>query len=92
MSNHTPGPWMHVPSGGNHDYLVYPEATGRDVAIVRDFSEANARLIAAAPEMLEALKVVLIALGDEPHSDYPLCTDEDCAACMVEAAIAKATG
>jgi hypothetical protein len=36
---------------------------------------------------IEALKVALIALGDEPHSDYPHCTSEDCAACKIEAAI-----
>jgi hypothetical protein len=48
---HTPGPWMYRATAGDHDFAVYPEATGRDVALVRDFNEANARLIAAAPEM-----------------------------------------
>lgn len=53
---HTPGPWTHKATAGDHDFLIYPEATGRDVALVRDFNEANARLIAAAPDMLEALR------------------------------------
>lgn len=52
---HTPGPWLHQPTAGNHDFLVYDEKTGRDVALVRDFDKANARLIAAAPGLLEAL-------------------------------------
>ncbi len=50
-TTHTPGPWAYSPYAGQHDYGVYAEATGRDVALVRDFDEANARLIAAAPEM-----------------------------------------
>lgn len=56
LQGHTPGPWTHKATAGDHDFAVYPEATGRDVALVRDFNEANARLIAAAPEMLEALQ------------------------------------
>lgn len=55
----TPAPWTYQPTAGNHDFSVYSEATGRTVALVRDFDEANARLIAAAPEMaaeLAALK------------------------------------
>lgn len=54
----TPGPWRYQPSAGNHDYLVYAEATGRDVAIVRDFNEADARLIAAAPALRDKLAAV----------------------------------
>ena len=60
MSKHTPGPWkVAKPSrshaNGNPMYgLVGPEI----VADYEDwgFTEANARLIAAAPDLLEALK------------------------------------
>lgn len=55
----TPGPWTFKATAGDHDFSVYPESTGRDVALVRDFNEANARLIAAAPALYEALRDVL---------------------------------
>ena len=53
---HTPGPWAYQASAGNHDWLVYSEnPDGKDIAIVRQFHEANnAALIAAAPELLVA--------------------------------------
>jgi len=68
---HTPGPWYCIP--GEVDY-VREEYT--DACIARVFEdnghadergredlpqEANARLIAAAPELLEALKSLLVA-------------------------------
>lgn len=62
MNSHTPGPWMYQATAGDHDFLIYPESTGRDVALVRDFNEANACLIAAAPEMYEALQDLVKAL------------------------------
>lgn len=54
-AKHTPGPWTYKATAGDHDFAIYPEATGRDVALVRDFNEANARLIAEAPAMRELL-------------------------------------
>ena len=58
---HTPGPWK---LGRNHVY-VYGDDEGaivsvRDLSINRDEREieANARLIAAAPELQEALQIV----------------------------------
>lgn len=49
-SAHTAGPWHFQPSAGDHDYLIYELRTGKDIAIVRNFHEGNARLIAAAPD------------------------------------------
>ena len=46
---HTPGPWNYQATAGNHDYVIYGE-DGKDLALVRDFHEANARLIAALPD------------------------------------------
>jgi N-acetylglucosamine-6-phosphate deacetylase len=62
-AQHTPGPWMYKATAGHHDFAIYPEATGRDLALVRDFDEANARLIAAAPELLGALRAVVEELA-----------------------------
>lgn len=63
MSGHTPGPWgFYRMQGFGADYSVRTE--DRAVAVVRHYgnpkvSEANARLIAAAPELLEACKRAL---------------------------------
>ena len=51
--------------------------------------EANARLIAAAPELLEALR--LIAQWDESESDFELSSSMSPME-IARAAIAKATG
>lgn len=60
MSTHTPGPWttaFHVRNQrtGTGDWVFFPE--GHTFPLLRkgQRSEADARLIAAAPEMLEAL-------------------------------------
>lgn len=95
MSGHTPGPWSIEPA--------WSERCGGDVAIVNrgvsgddwdictvHSTEANARLIAAAPELL----AVAMKCADEFDGDYgsnvPLyyvsLLDE------LKAAIAKATG
>ena len=67
MSAHTPGPWFLSREGGHIRYLVRPDAaanicklhhTGMDPKE----SDANARLIAAAPELLEACRVCATAL------------------------------
>ena len=89
---HTPGPWTYQPLAGHHDFAVYPEdvTATSDVALVRDFNEANARLIAAAPEMLEALKGAenLIAA----HSTGIVKGAWPDTLAVLRAAIAKATG
>lgn len=69
MSKHTPGPWYHdFASGmknGNAALIEYfVRRDGDSVSIAADIvdpdtcnpSEANARLIAAAPDLLAALK------------------------------------
>ena len=60
--NITPGNWTHKATAGNHDFAIYPEETGNDVALVRDFNEANAQAIASVPLLLEALEA-LHAIG-----------------------------
>jgi len=101
MSNsHTPGPWHKLcavtqsgicgasiygqiesdgqPKLGSHIAEVFGQHTTID--------EANARLIAAAPELLEACKAVL-ANADKRQLVATVETEELC-----RAAIAKATG
>lgn len=54
---HTPGPWN---VNGSDIYAELPTiARMVDSAIPEDEQEANARLIAACPEMLEMLKAVI---------------------------------
>jgi len=58
MSKHTPGPWKTTHSAMS-GYRV-SDSTGWGVAVVlKDVNdEANAHLIAAAPQMLEALEKI----------------------------------
>ena len=92
MSKHTPGPW--TPEFGEA-YRVRAQQDGGQVAIMMNLKgqhgmagrrtgeevAANARLIAAAPDLLEALKTMLAIWED--GSD---------AADKARAAIAKAGG
>ena len=90
MSKHTPGPWNTMVSGGSvwssggewvcdpSDRHAYPTDTQR----------ANARLIAAAPDMLEALEAVVAWQdGDGDFNLHAIAAEE-----QVRAAIAKAKG
>lgn len=59
MTQHTPGPWyaiMDTEETPHRCMLITCEPEGDEVDIS---TEANSRLIAAAPEMLEALKLAL---------------------------------
>lgn len=57
-TQHTPGPWTAKPHG-NHCFLMSENAQGFycvcDVDTATEQGRANARLIAAAPDLLEAL-------------------------------------
>ena len=91
MTEHTPGPWR----VGKHDGLYYVDTVkprdgeaflGKRIALCKDH-EANARLIAGAPELLEALR-------DYVRSDACDCVADaqDCVWCVAQHAIAKAEG
>lgn len=96
MSNHTPGPWDAetaydtgelVPIENSGLVLVVMSATG-DVAYIAnaldpvEVQNANARLIAAAPDLLEALTNIENDDGRIPSTIWKMRND----------AIAKATG
>lgn len=61
QDKHTPGPWQHMLHGNCSDELapwrVYTINNGEINSLPE--TRANAQLIAAAPEMLEALEVIL---------------------------------
>ena len=64
MSKHTPGPWE--VSGGTSDFDIMVEVDGlgwHEVAMSVD-TEANARLIAAAPDLLEVVRMVVRSRDD----------------------------
>ena len=98
MSKHTPGPWF-CPTPLHGTFYVEARIDGgmlQEVASCGPTAEpsqqaANARLIAAAPELLEALHGMLAL--DEEHHQRGHCDDDVCAEVRkARAAIAKATG
>ena len=87
MTQHTPGPWtFHRESSCDRgdSYGVRAPAPHHWVIPTLNINPADARLIAAAPELLEALKNLL-----ESHYNGNI-INADCT--EAEAAIAKATG
>lgn len=94
MSEHTPGPW-YFGHWGDH-FWVGPDRTGQTGKIagavwgmgeVVEAGRANARLIAAAPDLLEAVKTA-IESAVWRHQSHCVC--EVCE--QMRAAIAKAEG
>ena len=103
MSAHTPGPWVTNTAGSAKrgeefkitEIYVYAPGTQDDTAICADVidpvtqepSMSNARLIAAAPDLLEACQRLIGSLG-------VMVTDADSCDDIIysRAAIAKATG
>ena len=89
MSGHTPGPWVrdrYCPASGWVDIRIESDPFALPIASTRyENTEANARLIAAAPELLEALRGALSYLSLYGPSAQP-------ALLSARAAIAKATG
>ncbi len=74
-SGHTPGPW-HIGHARAHGECFITSATGK-LTIANSVwgadnaeAEANARLIAAAPELLEALKGCLASWANENALTY----------------------
>lgn len=84
MAKHTPGPWTHSEDG------VIVDAAGKQLASVfpRDRA-ANARLIAAAPDLLEACRAALYGVVDRGGPDGLSQTE---VVDYLTAAIAKAEG
>lgn len=83
MSKHTPGPW-HITVGAAYRQIEAVDGTLICFAASNNWAnKANARLIAAAPDLLQALKAALTVLPDSVGDfDYNAAVD----------AVAKATG
>jgi len=91
MAGHTPGPWQHVPD--KWDRSEYRIETVRrwsvdptsGIYVASANGPSNARLIAAAPDLLEACKMFVDACENAPSKTAA-------AVRMARAAIAKAEG
>lgn len=93
-ARHTPGPW------NTNLGVVWPgDSSGNPIAYLNGHcrklaeDEANARLIAAAPDLLEALKEIMDFIGEKDDS----CKEgPNCVTCSLadagRAAITKAEG
>lgn len=93
MSTHTPGPWFvkvnpiwHAVRSYNSDYVAEHIRGASDAQ-----RAANARLIAAAPDLLEALKRAVKVIHELSDYDPKGGNDLDYAD-FTQAAIAKAEG
>lgn len=94
---HTPGPWR-VANDQECDAFFIQIISGpkKDIAIVYlavedSHGEANARLIAAAPELLDALRL-LLEHSESFHDDgetEPAEQHRECGWCAARAVIAK---
>lgn len=82
MSAHTPGPWIiwRQPSTGHWNVGIGPKKV---VSLTRNTidGEANARLIAAAPDLLDALEYCKEQLSRYVTMLDPECTCEPCPEC-----------
>lgn len=101
MSTYTPGPWTVV--GGHIEAPYFEHANCHKTIVFRRWrgdemfcsnglnTDANAHLMAAAPDMLEALKMVErhCPCGARPESPT---THPHVTGCLVGAAIQKAEG
>ena len=100
MSKHTPGPWEVLEDKSMISVVTECAEICDIVHDVRPVSEnlANARLIAAAPEMLEALESVLRvvdlgnASGDSAEAFAEWSQEHETMAQAVYAAVKKARG
>lgn len=90
MSKHTPGPWkVAKPRKSYRDGKMMYGIVGPECVIDYEdwgFTRANARLIAAAPELLDALNAMLTHMGMDEDEWNKVTFNQ------ARAAIAKATG
>lgn len=93
MSKHTPGPWRYKPHSVDGNYmLIFCSDDSSEGDNLRGYcGEANARLIAAAPDLLGALKAAEQAMSNEIFASEVLASDSVVRE-MIRAAINKATG
>jgi len=95
---HTPGTWAATTRQGSWDWLVY-SADNPNIEVCQMFhdgteenetGEANAMLVAAAPDLLAALETIISNIG--MGGLYLEGDAEECGLNKARAAIAKASG
>lgn len=85
ITQHTPAPWELRQSANGYWFIDY-EQGGEDYTLTKlECEERDARLIAAAPDLLVALEACLHRLDAHDDQSAPECL-------VARAAIAKATG
>ena len=90
QATHTPGPWYSTPTAGHEMHgqsAIASEANGKTVAIAYD-GKADAHLIAAAPDLLEALQNAAEIMSGEDYSHVKA----DMVRAICRRAISKAEG
>ena len=88
-AQHTPGPWKRIKL--DEKLYINPDRKSGEYALIAKINRnslPNARLIAAAPELLEALKCFMECQAPDGTTCTPNNADFD----KGRAAIAKATG
>jgi hypothetical protein len=88
VMTHTPGPWNTMTVNPYRIAAYRTDSDNVELAYVKSENISDARLIAAAPELLEALQ----ALQPILWNDGPLVAAYKDVEAKVDAAIAKATG
>lgn len=96
---HTPGPWTVVDDDETQVLIGVPDYSGdprkapdAGKVVLTDLDPGDARLIAAAPDLLDALRDVAFEFHQKAHDTGPY---DDCVSPVCEsnrAAVAKATG
>jgi hypothetical protein len=81
MNAHTPGPW-YLDAHDEKGWFLLSESGPDIMAEPFDCADADARLIAAAPDMFDALQAIVDAYGDRDTLLLAQC----------KAALAKAKG
>jgi hypothetical protein len=64
----TPGPWHDAKMGNDHQGLVIDDKTGANIAVAYD--KAHARLLAAAPDLLDVAREALDCLETVASYDH----------------------
>lgn len=78
ITAHTPGPWTVTGHSWSHSIVANSEQIARlnHTGTPANIAEANARLIAAAPDLLAALKAMI-----NTHGMHGPCSKNSCADC-----------
>ena len=92
MSEHTKGPWRYTVSEGSNYCRIYCHNDPHEEDNLAGYcGEANARLIAAAPELLRALHILCDAADESDKEGYGTLSTSFVLEIVLEA-IAKAKG